>query len=70
MKYVLLATVAKDLADSLQDIPGIVTALERPIIDMETRKLERILENVVLALVGKIEAPCKHAMLIQIVTGR
>ena len=58
------------LAASLEDIPGIDKALKTPIIDVEIPKLEAILENVVLTLVGEIETPCKHAMLVQIVTGR
>ena len=62
--------MATQLAAFLEDIPGIDKALKTPIIDVEISKLEAILENVVLTLVGEIEPPCKHAMLVQIVTGR
>ena len=60
----------RKLATSLEEIPGIDKALKTPIIDVEPPKLEAILENVFLTLVGQIETPCKHAMLIQIATGR
>ncbi len=45
-------------------------ALKTPITDATPQKLVASLERVILSIVTEVAAPCKHAMLVQVITGK
>ncbi len=63
-------TECSTIADSLTDIPGIVKAMETPIIDVEQSKVVSAMERVILSLEKGISTGCKDSLLVQILTGK
>ncbi len=62
--------MSQKLASALERIPGMARSLKTPITDVTPQKLVASLERVILTIVDEVAVPCKHAMLVQVITGK
>ncbi len=62
--------VSSRIAENLEKIPGIETALKAPIIDVEQAQVVEVMELVILALEKEVPTKCKDSLLVQTITGR